>query len=261
MMDAEENRKRLAAADFAVRAYDKVKGARPYALTPEAKNTLAVLARAMFERRTAEGRDQADAKPTPWEEFSEIIKKLSQAGVNVLQNRPGDAKPVPEVWRNPLSYEPLPPPKTLDEKAILAKHDPELLRWFEEMGKHPYKTVAAHKEAEAQRQSRQAIHYDGKVHQTNVFRGDNLTAKSEFQKRDPDLARFFEEESHPVELPLFGPNRNETVIGKLARDAPTAGLVQVAERIGREWQAADREAALKQRAVAEETLKRLEGVE
>jgi hypothetical protein len=49
-----------------------------------------------------------------------------------------------------------------------------------------------------------------------------------------------------------------TVAGKLAKDATTAGLVQLAERIHDQWQAADKATALEARAKAEEALRRLE---
>jgi hypothetical protein len=77
-------------------------------------------------------------------------------------------------------------------------------------------------------------------------------------KRGPDLAKFYQEEAQPIELPLFGKNRNLTVVGKLAKDPSTAGLVKVAARIHENWLAQDKLTAQQQRAAAEETLKRLE---
>src|SRR5262249_39487996 len=153
----------------------------------------------------------------------------------------------------------LPPPKTPDEKTVLARHDPELLRWFEEMTKHPYKTVAAHNEAEAQRQSLSSIEYGEMQHKTNPFVvNSSETAKAEFTKRDPLLAAFYKAESVPVTIEIFGKTKNLTVAGKLAKDPSMAGVVQLAERIHEQWQAEDRLAAQQQRAAAEETLKRLE---
>jgi len=189
----------------------------------------------------------------------DLIARLNAAGCNLLQRRPGDAKKLPKLWVNPISGQPLPPPKTPDEKGVLAKHDPELLQWFEELEKHPYKTVAAHKEAEAQRQALESLQYGADEHGMNVFLGDNETAKGEFVKRDPELAKFYQYEAQPVEIPIFGKNRNQTVIARLAKNPSTAALVQVAARIHENWLAEDRVAAQQQRAAAEATLKRLEG--
>jgi hypothetical protein len=158
----------------------------------------------------------------------DLIARLNAAGCNLLQRRPGDAKKLPKLWVNPISGQPLPPPKTPDEKGVLAKHDPELLQWFEELEKHPYKTVAAHKAAEAQRQALESLQYGADEHGMNVFLGDNETAKGEFVKRDPELAKFYQYEAQPVEIPIFGKNRNQTVIARLAKNPSTAALVQVA---------------------------------
>lgn len=79
------------------------------------------------------------------------------------------------------------------------------------------------------------------------------------QNRDPKLAEFYQREAKDVELPLFGKNRNETVVGKLSKDAGTAALVQVAARIHEDWLAQDKAVAQEQRAAAEDALRRLEG--
>ena len=52
----------------------------------------------------------------------------------------------------------------------------------------------------------------------NPYIGGNLQAINEFIKRDSELAAFYKQEAEPVSLPLFGPNRNLTVEGRLYRD-------------------------------------------
>jgi hypothetical protein len=86
----------------------------------------------------------------------------------------------------------------------------------------------------------------------------NLTAQGDFTKRDPELARFYQEEAVPVELPIFGKNRNMTIANRLTKDPAVAGLVSLAERIHEQWQATDKATALAARAKAEEELQRLE---
>jgi len=34
-------------------------------------------------------------------------------------------------------------------------------------------------------------------------------------KRDPELAKFYQAKAKPVEIPLFGKNRNLTIAGRL----------------------------------------------
>lgn len=254
-----DTKERLSAATFADEAYRKMKHNRSYALTNESRNVLGVLTQAMSQRRAAEGRNQYDAQPSSWQEFFGIIEKLNAAGCNLLQERPGDEKPLPKAWVNPLTGQPLPPPKTPDERAIVAKTDPELLELLDELDKRPYATINKLREAEAQRQAVMAIPYGEKEHQLNPFRGDNKTAQGQFEKRDPELAKFYEREAKDVELPLFGRHKNMTIHGQLLKDPATAGLVRVAEQIANQWNLEDVATAKQQRAAAELALKKLEG--
>src|SRR5262249_19870863 len=157
-------------------------------------------------------------EPSATDEMVEVIKKLAAVGCNILQSRPNDKKPLPQLWTNPITGQPLSPPKGPDERSLLAKHDPELLHWFDELEKHPYKTVMQHRDAEADRHALASVPYDAETHATNVFRSNNKTAQDAFVKRDPALAAFYRAEAAEVSLPLFGNNRNQTITGKLAKD-------------------------------------------
>jgi hypothetical protein len=159
----------------------------------------------------------------------------------------GDALPNPWKTRN------------LKAQSVLEQRDPALAAHFKAMAADPYGTIAKMHDAEAERQARHSVPYGQGEHESNPFRGTNETAKGAFVKRDPLLAEFYQEEAKPVEIPIFGKNKNQTVVGRLVKDPGTSGLVQLAERIYEQWQTADRAAALKQRAAAEELLKRLEG--
>jgi hypothetical protein len=146
-----------------------------------------------------------------------------------------------------------------DERAIVAKTDPQLLELLDELEARPYATINKLRQAEAQRQAIMAIPYGEKEHQLNPFRGDNKTAHAQFTKRDPELAAFYEREAKDVEVPIFGRHRNMTIEAKLLRDPSTAALVRVAEQIARQWNAEDVETAKAARAQAEQALKKLEG--
>src|SRR5262249_12983687 len=121
---------RQASQNFALRAYEKVKGHRSYALTPEAKNTLAILGTALLQKRKAYARDDMDGTPVAQKEVVEIVQKLSAGGFNLLQRRPGAPKPLPKPWTDPVTGRELPPPTDLRSKTLLRKVDPDLLAHF-----------------------------------------------------------------------------------------------------------------------------------
>jgi hypothetical protein len=167
-------------------------------------------------------------------------------------------KPLPKPWLDPITGAPLPPPTSLEERSVLAKVDPDLLAWYDRMEKSPYKTVADHLAEEAHRKALGGIPYGQEHHKTNPFRGNDQTAKAQLVKRDPDLAKFYEEEAKPVEIPLFGRNRNITVTGRLTKDPLSSAIVQIAEQIHKTWVADDQTRAQAQRSAAEAELKRLQ---
>jgi isopentenyldiphosphate isomerase len=206
-------------------------------------------------------RETGDYKEDEWfgeKPFAWLLHKLGEIGCNVLQERPTDQKPLPKPWTNPITNEPLPPPEGPDERAALERLDPELLRWFDEMKESPYKTVAAYRAAEAERQALGVIQYREAEHKLNPYLGKSETAKAHLAKRDPALAKFYERESNPVLLPLFGKNKDLTVSGKLVKDPFMSAIVKIAEQVHERWRTEDHQSAIAQRTAAEQALKRLE---
>jgi hypothetical protein len=250
------DRKKL--IEFACEQYGKVKGHRSYALTPETKAALGALVGAVIERRKAEGRHYSDDHPYCAEEITALIQRLDDAGINILQKRPGEAPKLPELWEHPLTAEPLPPPKTPDERAILAKHDPELLALLDEFEMRPYATTQKLRAAEAHRQALAAIPYGPSEHKTNKFVSGTATEQAALMKSDPVLAEFLRRESQPVSIPIFGKNKNMTIEGKLIRDPAIAATVRVAQRIYEDCREQDRLAAREQHAAADAALKKLD---
>jgi hypothetical protein len=247
---------RKTARDFALKVYADTKFNRSYALTPESTIMLSALAAAMAQHRKAEGRDKDDLyaeKPFQW-----LINYLSQAGCNVLQQRPTDPKPLPKPWLDPITNAPLPPPKGPDERGILQRTDPDLLDWYDKLEKAPYKAVADHLEQEAFRKGLAGIPYGQQDHDRNPFRGKDETSKNLLAKRDPELAKFYQAEAKPVEIPLFGKNRNLSIAGRLTKDPVSNAVVTIAEKIYQNWMADDKATAQAQRAAAEATLRKLE---
>ena len=197
----------------------------------------------MFVKRLAEGR--SDKEPSPWKEFFGIVEALSKAGVNILQARPNEPKPLPTPWLHPIIGQPLPPPKGMGERSLLQKLDPELLQMFDRLEKEPYQTVAKMREDEAKRQAMKAIEYNELTHQANPFRLNDQTDMANLFKHDPMLAQFCQQEARDVSLNLFGAQRDLTVRGKLLRDPAAGAVVELAEKIHEQWRMEDKASAAK----------------
>jgi hypothetical protein len=255
---------RLAAMKFSEEAYGKMRHHRLYATNEQGKVALAALARAMFLRRIEEGRSHMDATPTPWEEFFGIVQKLSDAGANVLQKRPGDPKPLPKPWLDPITNEPLPNPwktKNLKGQTILQQRDPDLAAHFQAMAEDDCGTLAKMQDEAAARASLEAIPYGETEHSMNVFRGNDQTAQAQFIKNaGPGLVEFFKNEARDVEVPLFGRNRNLTIESRLAKDARTLALLKVAQQVRETWAREDTRAAQAQRDAANAEIERLKTI-
>jgi hypothetical protein len=258
-------KQRQASENFALKAYGHIKSNRAYALNDESKNTLAILGTALLQKRKAEGRQDMDGSPSGQKEMVNLLMKLNDAGVNLCQRRASAPKALPKPWINPITDEPLPPPATLDERALLAKQDPELLQWFDDMAKAPYQRLVAHNAAEAQRKVIEAIEYGPDQHNPvlNPFIPDadgktNLTARSNFEKSvSPELLAFYKWEALPVSIPLFGANRDLTLEGRLSKESDVWAIMELGRSIHRSWAYDDKLAAEAARKAAEETLRKL----
>jgi hypothetical protein len=192
--------------------------------------------------------------------MAQLIQKLSDAGVNLLQKRPDEPPPPPVPWKDPVTGALLPNPwvtKDLKGKTLLTQRDPHLADHYKKMADDPYGTLAALQDAEAEARSLAAIPYDAAHHKLNPFLGDNRTKQGEFIKSDPELAKFYEEEAKPVSIPLFGRNKNMTVEARLYKDPKAGATLKVAGQIAQQWLASDRQAALEQQKAAQAALDKL----
>src|SRR5262249_10156397 len=154
------------------------------------------------------------------ETFDKFLSKLSDAApeMRLVQPRPSEPLKMPELWINPLSGQPLPPPKGPDERAILAKTDSELLGLLDEMEARPYATVKKLRDAEEKRVRQAAVKYCEAEHRANVFaNGASETEKAKFTRDYPGLVEIYKRETEPIQLP-FGTNKNLTIASKLSRD-------------------------------------------
>jgi hypothetical protein len=242
---------------FAMRVYAALKNNRGYALTERSKTALAAIGKAILDRRIAEGKS-GSAEPTHETEFTQIIQQLAAAGCNVLQQRPGDKKPLPKLWLDPVSGLPLPPPKTLDEKGVLARRDPELLAHFEAMKKAPYQTVATYLDQETEREAAATAVYNAETHATNPYRDKNYAAMTDLVRRDPATAKRYAAEALEVTIFKVGKGKNIDLMGALSRNPEQAAVIKNAVQILDDWRASDRRAAAEQAANAAQQLKALE---
>jgi hypothetical protein len=247
---------------LALESYRTLKHPRDYALTNDAKDVLAVLAAAVLQKRAAENRTDSD-KPTVRQEIAGLIQKLSDAGCNVLQRRPTDAPPTPKPWTDPVTGAQLPNPfakgsADLKAQTILQQRDPRLAEHYKAMATDPYGYLSRLQDEQVERESLGAVPYDSEIHKLNPFLGDNLRAQDEFFKRDPKLAEFYRAEAQPVEIPVFGKNRNLTIEGRLHRDLHAASVLKIANALQAQWLAADRQSAAEAKTKAEAEIARLE---
>jgi hypothetical protein len=146
----------------------------------------------------------------------------------------------------------------LKAQSVSSKRDPALAEHFKAMAADPYGTLAKMQDEEVERQSLGGIPYDGEIHKLNPFLGNNATTQAEFVRRDPELAKFYQQEATPVEIPLFGAKRNLTIEGKLFKEPQTAAVLKVTREIQRQWFDQDRAAATEARKAAEEQIARLQ---
>jgi hypothetical protein len=250
---------RQSAINTALKIYNKLENNRAYALNEESRLALGALMLAIYGRRQKAGVHPHDNTFTAEDEMIEVIKKIAAAGCNVLQRRPGDPKPLPKPWIDPVTGQPLPPPTDLKSKTLLRKYDPDLADHYDAMAADSYAHVQSLREAEAQRQTLAAIPYTAVEHNVNVFRRSDLTEQSRFEKTAPaPVVEFLKREAQDVVIDLFGPNRNMTHEGRLFRDPRTNVVLQLAQSCHQLWRDQDRSAAETAKAEAEAALKRLE---
>jgi hypothetical protein len=259
-MNNQPNENRANLTKIVREVLNKMPTARTYALTQDAERTLTALLASVFERRKMQNRPATD-EPVAQKEFMELVTTLARSGCNILQARPTDPKPLPALWTNPLTGKALGAPKGIAERSLLQKLDPELLRLFDQLEKSPYQTVAEMREDEARRQAMSAIKYDGTAHEANPFRRGEQSEMAALFKRDPMLAQFCQQEARPVELNLFGAQRDLTMRGRLTKDLSASAVVELAEKIHEQWRMEDKAAAADAKEAAEAKLAELSASE
>ncbi len=243
--------------DLALKIYRNLDRNRAYALTSEATDALGALAAAY---RKAGGAFDLDGQ----EKFGEFLKKFGAEVPGMFQPTPTDPPPLPKLWRDPLTNEPLPNPfkkETRDFKAqmILGKRDPELAAFLRKMATDPWGTLVAIQDAAAKAARAKTIQYDHEIHRVNPFVSGSLTEQGEMAKRDPALAAYYQREAKPLTLPWQVGQKHLTNLGRLSRANPEwAALAQSAGEIQRAWAVQAREAAKKEFEHRRQEIARLE---
>jgi hypothetical protein len=219
---------------FALRIYCSLNGNRAYAATPETADALGALAAAWGPAYCAfDVMDQQD--------FALFLKQLGAELPGLFQPSPTDPPPLPKLWRDPLTNEPLPNPfkkesRDIKAQTILAKRDPELAAFLKKMATDPFGTLVEIQDAAATAARAKAIKYDHETHKTNPFVTGNVTEQREMAKRDPQLAEVYQREARPLTLTRQLAQKNLTGLGRITRTFPqAAAVVQQAGTIQRAW--------------------------
>src|SRR5262249_11099490 len=126
-------------------------------------------------------------------------------------------------------------------QTLLMQRDPRLAEHLKAMEDDPYGTLATLMDKEIEARSLAAIPYDEDTHKLNPFLGDNKTRQVEFMKRDPELAKFYEQEAKPVSIPVFGRNKNMIIQNRLYKDPHAAATYKIAEQVAQQWLASDKQ--------------------
>jgi hypothetical protein len=253
-----ENRQNL--IRFAIEALRQLPRARTYAVNDSAKTDLACLAAAVRQDRERRNLTDDD-EPKISVSMVVLLEQLVKAGCNLQQERPegGEPKPLPIPWIDPVTKQLLPPPTDLKGKMLLRKYDPALADHYDAMERDPYGYIQSLREDEAKRKALASVPYSETEHLANPWRIGSRKLQDELVRRGPpELVRFYQAEARDVEIPLFGANRNLTVLGKVSHDSDTWEIVKAAEKIADSWREQDKAAANEARVAAEATLRRLE---
>ena len=236
--------------------YAKLKRARPYAATPDAKRFFVWL-------WTSCERLAPDEPGKLFE--SALVEFADKAGVNVLQPPPPSEVKPPEMWKD-LWGNPLPNPfdKTspdLKGQTLLTQRDPMLAEWLKAFAESPYTAATSWADKQAALLKQQAISYDADVHTTvNPYvKGANETEKAQFEKTaPPEVIERCKWEARPIEFPGAGKNFNLTAQSKIATLPRLSALWDSMVEQEREYVASEKVTLQRQRSEAEQKLKALE---
>ena len=211
----ENRQRRMIYLGHAVEALKKAKHGRHYALGDTEKMALAALVSTWQAGRNESFTHEAAAK---------FLEQLREFAPSLFQNRPPDEKEPPKLPVDPVSGKPPANPwekghENVTEQGWLRTHEPELADYLKAVADRgmTFSYLARQAAEKEQREKLRAIEYGTTQHAGNVYRGDSLSAKSEFRRRNGDLvADFYKREAtEPVTLGwLPGPDGRPNLTGK-----------------------------------------------
>ena len=218
----------------------KVKWSRYYACDGAILLGLGALISEWAASRSGEPFTQADVI-----KFLEQLRPFTPA---LFQNRPGPEQPAIDLesWKDPATGKVPPNPfdkntLNISEQAWLEQNQPQLAKYLKEVaeaGGLSYRYLAGQRDEKANREALRDLVYTVEEHETNVFRGKNLSLQNSFrQSLGNDVANFFQREAQtPAELPWLGEKPNLTLTSKLAKDDPALHqLVKASITTARQW--------------------------
>ncbi|MGI8435942.1 MAG: hypothetical protein ACR2NX_03435 [Chthoniobacterales bacterium] len=222
------------------RAYAALPNNRQYANDDEgASLALAAVARAWQEKRAEENEGFSLRDLEQW-----FVHQLAPAIPEMVQFRPNETPPLPELPRDPLGGTFAVNSWVTDDlasQAVVEKRFPTLAPIMKRLAQDKGFSFAHHAELEdaaASRATAQNIIYGPAEHATNPLReGGSLTAQSAFMKSNPpEVVEVFKREAKPLRLPWQRGSVNLTRIGQLLREAPELGaIIQRAQQMESGW--------------------------
>jgi hypothetical protein len=211
---------------FAERIFSKLPRSRFYAMTDASWEGLAAFVKSYVDSGNSLSNMKGDDGESGEEKFAKVLTELGDYVPNLFQPKPDEAPTLPEWPRHPLTGELMPNPfaketASLAAQSKLAARDPALAKAMKAAAENPWQYFFDLADAAQTREHVAAISYDGKTHESNPFVAGNLTAQSEFVKRnDPARVAVYKRESAPVKLPFTPGNEDLTVRGAMFRSSP-----------------------------------------
>lgn len=223
--------------EHALRAYSKIKGNRSYALNPAAELALGAIACAWNEARAKTHGSFTES------ELVKFFESLCPLVPELLQRRPNDPEPIPQIPIDPVTNERAVNPfltGDLESMGVCEEKFPALAKHLKRVAKSKgftFKHAAELEDAENNRAAAQAITYTERDHAANPYRQPNRTAQGIFEKSNPpEVVEFYRREAQPVKLPWARSPKNLTELGRLTREAPEIGALALsAGQIDSAW--------------------------
>jgi len=198
-------------------------------------------------------------EPPTRNQIVKFLESLKPFVPSLFQNRPPDLAKIEKLIDPLTGREPENPwvSGDLASQSVVSKHFPQLSDELKKRAKHggslSYAQLIEERRAEETAKMLRELEYE---HDSNPFRGRNISIQSEFRRKYGDaVANFFKHEAETeVRLPWLG-EQNLTLTGRIAAKAPALHeLIEKSIPVARAW--AQDDLIQSEKAIAEEQARR-----